>query len=69
MLLLRFSFQIEKTCEYLTLPSQVRVWPKRLIKKVNRGYFVFHFGSSIGTHQIEIRQEDNGRKVFPVVVI
>ena len=36
---------------------------------VNRGFFVFHFGSSIGTHQIEIRRKDNDKKVFPVVVI
>ena len=34
-----------------------------------RGFFVFHFGSSIGTHQIEIRRKDKDRKIFPVVVI
>ena len=34
-----------------------------------RGFFVFHFGSSIGTHQIEIRRKENDHKIFPVVVI
>ena len=33
------------------------------------GFFVFHYGSSIGTHQIEIRQEEKGETIFPVVVI
>ena len=33
------------------------------------GFFVFHFGSSIGTHHIEIRNEENGVKIFPVVAI
>lgn len=30
---------------------------------------MFHFGSSIGTYQIEIRRKEQEREIFPVVVI
>ena len=33
------------------------------------GFFVFHYGSSIGTHQIQINTKEKETKFFQVVVI
>ena len=40
-----------------------------MLTKIRTGHFIFHFGSSIATHEIEIGQGDQGRKIFSAVVI
>ena len=40
-----------------------------VICEFDSGFFVFHYGSSIGTHQIEISNKEKEKKLFPVVVI